>query len=173
MTSRMVPTWLLIVVVAAAGGLGGMYLTHVWQNWDWRVEWQRRARQSEWEATESARRLNDPVGWRRDSILTAVARARQAGRPREVRRTQVGPHCVVDFAIQDSIGPMGALFSAEARGRGFDGRVVARGYAYRAGGFAPGETAHVVMPEVYCSDILVSGWTFGTLLADSLRLYVR
>ena len=173
MSARQVPTWLLIGLAVAAGAFAGAYAEHAWQNWDWRVEYQRRARQSEWNASDSARRVNAPEQWRADSLEQVAARLRQAGLPLEVRRSQVEAHCVVDFLFRDGATPLPTLFSAEARGREFDGRVVAKGYAYAPGGFDRGDTAHVVLPNVNCGNILISGWASGGLGQPPMRLEVR
>ena len=173
MSARLVPTWLLIGLAAAAGAFGGAYAEHAWRNWDWRVDYQRRARLSEWHASDSARRVDAPEQWRADSVQQAAARLRQAGRPQEVRRSQVETHCVVDFLFRDSPTPLPTLFSARVRGRDFDGRVVATGYAYTPHGFGRGDTAHVVLPNVNCGNILISGWASGALEQPPMRLDVR
>ena len=50
------------------------------------------------------------------------------------------------------------IFSVEARDRHFDGRVAASGIVYKSDGFGPGDTAHVVLREVFCGSIWISGW---------------
>ena|SRR5687768_9813380 len=157
MTSRAVPTWLLVLLATAAGALGGVHLAHTWRNWDWRVDWRRRALAAEAAARDSARRARDPEQWRRDSLEKAAWRLRIADRPREVARRQVGPHCVVAFLFADAAF-YAPIFSVEARDRHFDGRVAASGIVYKPDGFGPGDTAHVVLPEVSCGSIFISGW---------------
>lgn len=173
MTLRSLPTWLVVVLAAAAGGFGGEYVAHLWQNWDWRVDYRRRALQSERNASDSARRVNQPEQWRADSLRDAAARLRRSGGPTEVRRSQIESHCVVDFTFRDPAVPAPSLFSAEARGRDFDGRVAAVGYAYKPSGFGPSDTAHVVLPNVSCGNILISGWTSGAVTPPPMRLDVR
>lgn len=155
MASRAVPTWILVLLAMAAGALGGVYVEHAWRNWDWRVEWRRRERAAELAARDSARRAANPEQWRRDSLESAAWRIRDL--PREVARRQAGPHCVVAFVFSDT-SFRAPIFSVEARDRHFDGRVAASGIVYKSDGFGPGDTAHVVLREVFCGSIWISGW---------------
>lgn len=157
----------------AAGALGGVYFAHAWRNWDWRVEWRRRAGAAEMAARDSARRAANPEQWRRDSLEEAAWRIRRADLPREVARRQAGPHCVVAFVFTDT-SHQAPIFSVEARDRHFDGRVAASGIVYKSDGFGAGDTAQVVLSEVFCGSIYISGW--GADLAPTsppLGLHVR
>ena len=173
MSSRQVPTWLVIVLAAAAGAFAGVYAEHAWQNWDWRVEYQRRAQQSARGASDSARRVNQPEQWRADSLDQVAARLRRAGAPEEVRRSQVESHCVIDFLFHETAKPLPVILWAEVRGRDFDGRVAASCYAYKPTVFDRGDTAHVVLPNVNCGNILISGWASGALSRPPMRLDVH
>jgi hypothetical protein len=162
------------MLTAASGALGGVYLARGWRNWDWRIERLRRAEAFDRATTDSAQRAKDPEQWRRDSAEQAVARLHTAGRPREIGRSQVAMHCVVNFEFRDSTYQAQPLFTAEAWARGLEGKVIAAGYTYKPDGFRRGDTARVVLPNVYCSDIVISGWSGGTALpARPLQLYIR
>ena len=174
MASRSVPTSALLILAVASGALGGVYLEHAWRNWDWRIDYARRARDAEIATRDSTRRVRNPEQWRLDSVAEAMARLRQAGLPREVGRTQVAMHCVVNFAFGDSSFQAVPLFSAEAWRRGFEGKVIAAGYAYKPGGFRRGDTARVVLPNVYCSEVVISGWSGGAAFPPRpLELHIR
>ena len=174
MATRSVPTSILLTLALASGALGGVYLAHVWRNWDWRIDYARRQRDAEIATRDSTRRAQNPEQWRLDSAAEATARVRQAGQPREVGRTQVAMHCVVNFAFGDSSFHTVPLFSAEAWRRGFEGKVIATGYVYRPGGFQRGDTARVVLPNVYCSEVVISGWAGGDAFPrQPLQLHIR
>ena len=174
MASRSVPTSILLILAVAGGALGGVYLEHAWRNWDWRIDYARRMRGAEIATRDSTRRAQNPEQWRRDSAAEATARVRQAGQPREVGRTQVAMHCVVNFAFGDSSFQSVPLFSAEAWRRSFEGKVIAAGYAYKPGGFRRGDTARIVLPNVYCSDVIISGWSGGAAFPfQPLQLNIR
>ncbi|HKG93133.1 MAG TPA: hypothetical protein VKA84_14610 [Gemmatimonadaceae bacterium] len=129
----------------------------------WAPELQARWSRVERRARPYSQRLRDPEQWRRDSAKRAAwearARARPAGlNPREVRRVQALNTCAVSFEVRDSTWGRAQLFHARAWDRHQPGTVVAEAWAYREGGYAAGDTVTVVLPNVYCGDLLMAGY---------------
>jgi hypothetical protein len=113
--------------------------------------------------SDSERRARDPVQWTRDS--TAMT-ARPPGRtPREIWRVQAQRNCAVGFEIRDSANGPHFLLRADARSvRGRDpSAIVAQGWTYTMGGFRPGDTATIVLPNVDCGEITI-GSIGGSLI---------
>ena len=174
MPARLVPTWLVIALTLAAGLAVGILIGRHWQARTLRVEWNRL---QHWRA-ETRRRAADPEGWRRDSAAMAARDSlfmrRRALFPRQVARAQVLSHCAVGFEVRDTVHRRLKLFDARAWDWAEPGRVVAEAYAYRPGGFEPGDTAWLVFPNVHCGGLLIG--TFGSAepqAADSFRVRVR
>jgi hypothetical protein len=104
----------------------------------------------------------DPRQWLEDSARLAQWRAREDSSPRhlprEVRRVQALNACVVSFEFRDSAWKNLPLMHMRAYDRHNPGVVVAEGWAYREPGFTKGDTAIVVLPNIYCGDLLIGGY---------------
>ena len=103
-------------------------------------------------------RQRDPAQFRKDSAAQAeiVNRLRTHRPPLEVRRTQAATNCAVSFEFQDGEYHQAKLFEVSAWDRLAPGIVVTRAFTYRETGFNKGDTATVVLPNVYCRDIIVA-----------------
>ncbi len=173
MRVRTVPTSLLVALCVIAGLAIGL-ASGLAIGWAWpassAIAWFHSRRPPPTRPPYSAR-ANDPVQWRVDSaLLVRVARLGWATRrpPREVRRVQALNTCAVSFAIRDTTWRHRQLFNAQAWDRLAPGRIIARGYAYRDGGFDAGDTATVVLPDVWCGDLLIGGYGAAAVFPSDL-----
>ena len=174
MPARLVPTWLVIALTLTAGLAVGILIGRHWRAETLRIEWNR----LQHSRAATRRRAADPEGWRRDSAATAARdslfRRRYALLPRQVARAQALSHCAVGFEVRDTVHRRLKLFDARAWDWAEPGRVVAEAYAYRPGGFEPGDTAWLVFPNVHCGGLLIGA--FGSAepqRPDSFRVRVR
>jgi hypothetical protein len=107
-------------------------------------------------------RTRDPKQWREDSARLAEWEARQRDSlrhsPREVRRVQALAACAVSFEFRDTTWKNLALMRVRAWDRHAPGVVVAEGWTYREPGFNKGDTATVVLPNIYCGDLLIGSY---------------
>ena len=105
-------------------------------------------------------RQKDPEQFRKDSIAEAlIAKRFESARnraPIEVRRVQAFNNCAVSFAFRDTSYRAAKLFDVTAWDRLTPGTVVSRAMTYSETGFGQGDTATVVLPNVYCRDIIVA-----------------
>ena len=105
-------------------------------------------------------RQRDPEQFRKDSAAQALTSKRFESLrhevPAEVRRVQAFSHCAVSFEFRDTTFHAAKLFDVTAWDRMAQGTVVSRGLAYSETGFSRGDTATVVLPNVYCRDIVVA-----------------
>lgn len=115
-------------------------------------------------------RQKDPEQFRKDSIAEAlIARRFESARnraPIEVRRVQVFSNCAVSFAFRDSTRAA-KLFDVAAWDRLTPGTVVSRAMTYSETGFGLGDTATVVLPNVYCRDIIVASYGASVVYPQS------
>jgi hypothetical protein len=142
----------------------------------WARELQGRWARAERRVRPYALRLHDPAQWARDSARLAEWHARHLARPerawpREVRRVQALHSCAVSFEVRDSAWGALPLFDARAWDFRAPGAVIAEGWTYREGGFRAGDTATVVLPNVYCADLVIAG--FGASVVAPPRGPVR
>lgn len=159
MGSRTVPTWLLVGLALLAGGAAGVLAGRHWAAWSARAAWHRARRN----VVDVAARAHDPAGWRRDSAARAAREAAafaafaRRGRevPLEVRREQVSRHCALSYAIRDTAYRGATLFHVRAENARRVGVTLAEAWAYRPGGWGPGDTVTVVVPDVWCGRLLV------------------
>ena len=154
------PALAAVAAFLAGGGVGlvaGVQWSRALQ-----ARWSRAARDAAGGPYEQRRR--DPAQWLRDSARRAAWQARQRAlperlRPREVRRVQALDACAVSFEVRDTAwAGRAVLFDARAWDRRRPGVVIASGATYREGGLGPGDTATVVLPRVYCADLVISGY---------------
>jgi hypothetical protein len=107
-------------------------------------------------------RSRDPRQWREDSARRAQWEAREGAspqhQPREIRRVQALNACAISFEFRDTSWKNLPLMHVRAWDRLNPGAVVAEGWAYREPGFNKGDTATVVLPNIYCGDLLVGGY---------------
>ena len=118
-------------------------------------------------------RQRDPEQFRKDSIAAALI-ARRSNRvghsaPVEVRRVQALSNCAVSFEFRDSTHRDLKLFDVAAWDRLAPGTVVSRAMTYSETGFRRGDTATVVLPNVYCRDIIIG--SFGSTMVPQQSLY--
>jgi hypothetical protein len=118
-------------------------------------------------------RQRDPEQFRKDSASQASISKRFAAMrhavPAEVRRVQALSNCAISFEFRDTIYRAAKLFDVTAWDRLAPGTVVSRAMAYSESGFSRGDTATVVLPNVYCRDILVA--SLGTSVVFPPLLY--
>lgn len=109
--------------------------------------------------SDSAVRAKDPEQWQRDSVLQARWRARPQPPPREIWRVQALGNCAIGFEVRDTTyGPLW-LLTAEARavrGRVTGLSIVSKGWTYIMNGLRPGDTVSIVLPNAFCSDIVIA-----------------
>ena len=105
-------------------------------------------------------RQRDPEQFRKDSAAEALISKRfesvRLALPAEVRRVQAFRHCAISFEFRDTSFRAAKLFNVTAWDRLAPGTVVSRAMAYSDAGFGRGDTATVVLPNVYCRDIVVA-----------------
>jgi hypothetical protein len=134
-----------------------------------------------WAGMRITARASDPRQWREDSARLAqweeflaakeaLARA-SARHPREVRRVQAVSACAVSFEFRDTTLRNLPLLRVRARDRRNPSVVVAEGWAYREPGFDKGDTATVVLPHVYCGDLLIEGVGASAVAPPQRRRY--
>ena len=118
-------------------------------------------------------RQRDPEQFRRDSASQALISKRfEAMRhavPAEVRRVQALSNCAISFEFRDTSYRGAKLFDVTAWDRLAPGTVVSRAMAYSETGFGRGDTATIVLPNVYCRDIVVA--SLGTSVVFPQLLY--
>ena len=154
---------ILVVLLALVAGVGlGAAGMRVWQDYV---------------ATARPRveRLEAEVAAWRGRIVATSAQARARGDSlaavpnlagsisptfREIARAQVGTHCAFTVVFTARVGAELLLFQAEDVKARMPGgsmpEVIGQGRVYRAGGFAPGDTARVVVPYVECATALLA-----------------
>jgi hypothetical protein len=118
----------------------------------------RQDRGNVWGLPDSVLRQRDTAKWTRDSISQARWRAYSHLPPREVARAQAFANCAVSFEIRDTLYRKYWLLSAEARSARSPGPVLSKGWAYTAQGFRKGDTVAIVLPNVFCGDIVVASF---------------
>jgi hypothetical protein len=105
-------------------------------------------------------RQRDPEQFRKDSAAQALTSKQfesvRPSIPAEVRRVQAFRHCAISFEFRDTSFRAAKLFDVTAWDRMAQGTVVSRAMAYSETGFSRGDTATVVLPNVYCRDIVVA-----------------
>lgn len=155
---------LAVSVVALAlsiGVLAGITADQYFRLRTWRELWQQR----QWQAQIDVRR-RDPRQWALDSARMAhwerVDRQSQQWGPREIERHQAMMHCAVSFQFRDTLARHMQLMNARAWDRNAPGTVVSQGWAFQREGFQRGDTVTVVIPDVWCGDIVIG--SFGTSL---------
>jgi hypothetical protein len=121
-------------------------------------------------------RARDPKQWVQDSARMAAWEriARDQVMPREIARFQAMMHCAVSFQFRDTLARHMQLMNAKAWDRNAPGVTVAEGWTFKPGGFQQGDTVTVVLPNVWCGDLVIGG--YGTALAmppGALGLDVR
>jgi hypothetical protein len=118
-------------------------------------------------------RQRDPEQFRKDSAEQALISKRfesmRHAVPAEVRRVQALSNCAVSFAFRDTSYRAAKLFDVTAWDRLAPGTVVSRAMAYSDTGFGRGDTTTVVLPNVYCRDIVVA--SLGTSVVFPQLLY--
>lgn len=127
-------------------------------------------------AARSTTRDRDPKQWVQDSARMAAWEHMGRGRwgPREVARYQAAMHCAVSFQFRDTLSHHMQLFGAKAWDRNAPGVTVAEGLAFRPGGIQKGDTVTVVLPNIWCRDLVVSGYSMSlTMAPPALGLDVR
>jgi hypothetical protein len=161
------------LLALAAGALGGAVLDQFLDLRAYRFNWQRRAQR----ARQYRAAHVDPRQWAADSARQAALQRDLQSRwsPREIGRTQALTHCVIGFEVRDTMFQHAQLFEAEVWDRSQTGIVIARGYTFARTGFHRGDTMQVVIPNVWCGDVVVGG--YGTRVigppATPPRLDVR
>ena len=158
MSTRSVPTWLLILLPLATGLAAGIVIGQHWRATRLRVEW----RHAERQATEAWRRRAHPEQWHHDSIRRAtvestIARRPRPALPREIARQQLFADCVVGFEARDSVDRV-ALFEVHAGLWQMAGHTVTKASTYRPRGFTAGDTMWVVVREMNCGELAISGF---------------
>jgi len=105
-------------------------------------------------------RERDPEQFRQDSAAQALISKRiqsmRHAAPVEVRRVQAFNNCAISFEFRDTTYRSAQLFNVTAFDRLAPGTVVSRAMTYSDTGFGRGDTATVVLPNVYCRDIVVA-----------------
>jgi hypothetical protein len=118
-------------------------------------------------------RQRDPEQFRKDSAAEALISKRfesmRHAVPAEVRRVQALSNCAISFEFRDTSYRAAKLFDVTAWDRLAPGTVVSRAMTYSETGFGRGDTATVVLPNVYCRDIVVAG--LGTSVVFPQLLY--
>ena len=83
-----------------------------------------------------------------------------------------GRECAVSFEFRDTVAQHMQLFKVSAWDRMHPGTVIAEGWGFSRSGFKLHDTVSVVLPKVWCEDILIGGYVAMLLQPDSLRLNV-
>jgi hypothetical protein len=172
-SARSVPTWLLIALALTTGLVAGVGLGRYWRATGLRAEW----RQAQRRAAEAWQRRTDPEQWQRDSVSRGAAESTFARRPRpvlprEIARQQLFGDCAVGFEVRDSLQPV-ALFEVRAGLWQMAGHAVTKASAYRPGGFSAGDTIWVVVREMNCGELAISGFALLPLRAETLAVRPR
>jgi hypothetical protein len=117
-------------------------------------------------------RQRDPEQVREDSVSQALIsihfETMRHAVPAEVRRVQALSNCAVSFEFRDGSYRAAKLFDVTAWDRLAPGTVVSRAMAYSDTGFGKGDTATVVLPNVYCRDIIVGSLGMSVVLPPLL-----
>jgi hypothetical protein len=161
---------LVLVGVVAGAVLDAVLLPSVRRAASRSQRWQR------WAEMPMTARASDPRQWREDSARLAQweeFRMRTAARrhPREVRRVQALNACAVSIEFRDTILRNLPLMHVRAWDRRNPGVLVAEGWAYREPGFDKGDTVTVVLPNVYCADLLIAGYGASAVAPPQRRRY--
>src|SRR5262245_59553393 len=98
--------------------------------------------------------------------------SRNYRRPREIARQQAAENCAVSFEFRDTVEQHMQLFKVSAWDQMYPGTVIAAGWGFSRSGFRNHDTVSVVLPKVWCGDIVISGFSATLLQPDSLRLNV-
>ena len=122
---------------------------------------------------DSVLRARDPLKWQRDSVAHSRWAPTHSSPPREVSHTQTFGHCSVAFEIRDTIWGKNWLVSAEARSARSPGLVLSKGWTYTTKGFQVGDTVIIVIPNVFCSDIVITSTGGSLVVPRPLQLEVR
>jgi hypothetical protein len=159
---------LLVVLPLVTGLTAGVALGRYWRATALRAEW----RQAQRRATEAWQRRTDPEQWQRDSMSRAAAESTFARRPRlvlprEIARQQLFGGCAVGFEVRDSRQPI-ALFEVRAGLWQMAGHAVTKASAYRPNGFTVGDTIWVVVREMDCGELAISGFALLPVGAEIL-----
>jgi hypothetical protein len=116
-------------------------------------------------------RQRDPEQFRKDSATEALTSKRfeslRNAVPAEVRRVQALSNCAISFEFRDTSYRAAKLFDVTAWDRSAPGTVVSRAMAYSEIGFGRGDTATVVLPNVYCRDIVVASLGTSVVFPES------
>ena len=95
--------------------------------------------------------------------------------PIEIKRAQAGAHCALSYVVVDSSELQ--LFRIQAHhARRLDGElaVVGQGFAYREGGYRPGDSVTVVVPYTNCAVTIVMSYGYERIFPPPpLRLAPR
>jgi hypothetical protein len=165
--------WITAVglVLAVAIGLIGGILLQQYVNFD---TVQRRLERARTRAAYDARR-SDPKQWAIDSTRWAASalRLRDYRPPREIAWQQAAENCAVSFEFRDTLAQHMQLLKVSAWDRMYPGTVIAEGWGFSRSGFRIHDTVSVVLPKVWCGDIVIGGHWATLLVPDSLRLNVR
>ena len=158
------------LVLAVAIGLIGGILLQQYVNFD---TVHRRLARERARAAYDARR-SDPKQWAIDSTRWAASAlwSRNHRRPREIARQQAAENCAVSFEFRDTLEQHMQLFKVSAWDRIHPGTVIAEGWGFSRSGFRIHDTVSVVLPKVWCEDILIGAYGATLLLPDSLGLNI-
>ena len=152
------------ILLGIVGALGFGFGIGVTAERHWRISERAQAYRAQVgrmrEATsDSGRRGRDPLQWQRDSIAQARFVALRFTAPREIGRQQAFRHCAVTFEIRDTTYRRPMLFNARAHSvRSSGGPVVAEGWTFSPSGWELDDTVSVVLPNVFCGDIMITGF---------------
>jgi hypothetical protein len=138
--------------------------------------WRDLVQQRRMAAARMATRSRDPRQWVQDSARMAAFErtARERWGPREIARYQAMMHCAVSFQFRDTLARHMQLMNARAWDRNAPGITVAEGWAFKPGGIQQGDTVTVVLPNVWCRDLVIGSFgTASTISPKALGLDVR
>jgi hypothetical protein len=123
---------------------------------------------------DSVLRMRDTAAWIRDSLRREAWKKEPRGIPREIARVQAIKHCAVSFEMREAPYRKSWLFHASARSVRDPFPVLSEGWTLLTRDLRPVDTATVVIPNMFCGDITISG--IGGSLTQPLqppRLEVR
>jgi hypothetical protein len=162
---------LSLLLAMTVGVIAGIGADQYFRLRSWRDLIQQRQR-----AARVDTRTRDPRQWAQDSARMASFErmARERWRPREIARHQAMMHCAVSFEFRDSLTRHMQLMTVRASDRLAPEMTRAEGWAFDPRGFQRGDTVTVVLPNVWCGDLLITGWgTSLTIPPPPLGLDVR
>jgi hypothetical protein len=172
-STRSVPTWLLILLPLATGLAAGIVIGQHWRAARLRVEWRHAKRQ----ATEAWRRRTNREQWHHDSLRRAAVESTIARRPhpvlpREIARRQLFADCVVGFEARDSVDRV-VLFEVRAGLWQMAGHTVTNASVYRPRGFPAGDTIWVVVREMNCGELAINGFALLPVGAETVAVRLQ